>query len=349
MADLEIKLNKRTRRFDVAVPLPNSKRHRWVTTGATTRAAAHAVVNQSGVDRLVFLANAGALTSEAVALVTAGRKVTGAELLIGWASENEGRWSDGTARKYRIYLNAFLDFAGCHKETLSTVTRETLNRFVNDPALRRAGRSGRLAAVRSLYAYARAHNFVGENLAGTVFIRAREMTVEQLETRRAEPLTEAQFRAIIEASDTPDFWKSATSIAYWTGLRFIDCVCLEWASVTADSLVVWTKKRGKRVALPLDDPLLGAGELRAVLSSIPRSGGPFCFPAERAAYLSGRRTRFPTAFAAILKRWGINNRSFHSCRHSFITRLRRAGKTLLEIGTLVGHGSTEQTAAYVHD
>ncbi len=345
---LEIRLNPRSGRYDVPVPVAGTGRRRWVTTGARTLEAARKVVAESGVDRLVLLANAGALTSEAVSIVTAGRRVTCDELLAGWAQEAAGRWSDGTLRNYRTSLVAFLDHADAHSKPLSDVTRDTLHRFVNKGLLKLTARRGRMAAVKSFYRYARAHNYVLENLADTIFVQRRNMRVDQLESIGAFPLTEEEYRQIMQADFVSEFWKAVTAIAYWTGLRFVDCVCLEWASITPDFLIVWTKKRGKRVALPLDDPLIGGGELRKIIGDIAETDPVFVFPAERAIYLSPKRSLFPMQFQAILRRLGITWKSFHSTRHAAISRMARAGSSLESIGRLVGHGSTEQTAAYVH-
>ena len=305
------------------------------------------VVEKSGVDRLVLLAHADALTAEAVAIVTTGRKVTCFELLDLWAKDTLGRWSKGTTSLYRTHISALFDFAFCWKKPLSSVTREELDEFVNAGFVKYQTRKVRLSSLRSLYRWARARNHVLEDLPATLFIRRDELTFEQLEDKKVQPLTEEEFRRILGA-DIPDFWKQVTALAYWTGLRFSDCVALEWASVGPDFLTVWTKKRGKRVALPLDDPLLGAGELRAVLAAIPRIDPIYCFPRERMECLSGRRSKYPMAFERILTKLAILDKSFHSTRHSAITRFSNGNKNILEIAKLVGHSNDKTTSIYIH-
>ena len=230
---------------------------------------------------------------------------------------------------------------------LTAITRNSLERFVNAGGAHKSTRVGRLAAIRSFFKYARAKNFILVNPADITFVRRRELEIDQLETAERFPLSEGEFRRILAVASP--FWKAVTSIAYWTGLRFSDCVALEWASVGPDFLTVWTKKRGKRVALPLDDPLLGAGELRAVLAGIPRADPVYCFPAQRAECLAGRRSKYPTAFAEMLINLGITNKSFHSTRHAAITRFAIAGKSLEEIGQLVAHADPETTSRYIHE
>ena len=84
---IEIKLNWRTGCYDVPVPIAGTNRRRWVSTGARDLKRARETIAESGVDRLVMLANANALTAEAVSIVTAGRRVTCDEIILGWQEE----------------------------------------------------------------------------------------------------------------------------------------------------------------------------------------------------------------------------------------------------------------------
>lgn len=343
-----IRLNRRTGRYDVPIPVPGGRRKTWISTGATSLEDAKRVVEESGVERLVLLARANALSSDAVSLVLSGRRVTCAEILEAWERDNAGRWSDATLRHYRTSLLAFFQSAKCTGRTLTSVTKDSLSRFVNRKELKQVTRRGVLAAIRSFYGYAKAKNYIVEDLAQIVYIRVREMQLDQLERREVFPLTEAEYRLILGDPRTSGFWRAVTSIAYWTGLRFNDCASLEWSSVTKDSLVVWTKKRGMRVALPLDEPLLGAGELRTILEAIPRTDPVFCFPHEHAVSMTSKRNKFPMAFRRILLRLGISFKSFHSTRHAAASRFARAGKSLEEIGRILAHSDTETTKNYVH-
>ena len=61
----------------------------------------------------------------------------------------------------------------------------------------------------------------------------------------------------MESPLTSHFWRAAVTIAWWMKICS-DVVTLEWASVGADHLTVWTMKRSRRVSVPFSDPLLGA-------------------------------------------------------------------------------------------
>ena len=346
IGDLEIRKNGRSHFYDVPIPIAGTNRRRWISTGCRSLPEASAVIAESGVNRLVHLANAKAVTQAAIQIITAGRKVTCTEVLGSFTCEASGRWSDGTLAGIRTNLGAFFAWARCGGKALVDVDRETILRWVNSGDAKMGTRKNRMKYIRTFYRYARARNFVLENPAETAFIEARKMSHEELEPRDVQPITEGEFNLI--CSNATPFWRNVTAISYWTGLRFSDCVTLEWASVSKEGLIVWTRKRTRRVVLPYDDPLLGAGGLRTILATAERASDEYVFPEERAAYLAGRRSQFPTAYRVLLDKLGIENKSFHSLRHAAISRFAAAGMTLERIGKLVAHSDPATTAGYIH-
>ena len=72
--------------------------------------------------------------------------------------------------------------------------------------------------------------------------------------------------------------KQAIVLGWWTGLRIVDISKLEWASISDTHITVWTEKQDKRVNLPLDNPLIGGGEIRDALSEVPYEDKKYCFP-----------------------------------------------------------------------
>lgn len=347
IGDLPARLNERSRYYEVPVPIAGTGKRRWISTGCRSIAEASKVVAESGVNRLVHLANAKAVTAAAIQIITSGRKITCIEILGSLTMESSGRWADSTLALYRGNISAFFRFLNCETKPLIDVTRAEVLEWVNSGGAAFNTRGNRMSALRVLFRYARARNFVLENPAEDAFVDRRKMSQGEIEPARVEPFTFEEYHQIAAGADVAPFWRSVTSIAYWTGLRFSDCVTLEWSSVTETGLIVWTRKRGRRVELPLADPLLGGGFLFTVLQELPRSG-PYLFPMEREQYLSGRRSRFPTAFQVLLGKLGIQGKSFHSTRHACATRLAAAGKTLEQIGKVLAHSDTNTTQIYVH-
>ncbi len=76
---------------------------------------------------------------------------------------------------------------------------------------------------------------------------------------------------------------------------------------------------------------------------------PFCFPKERViAFTPGLRANLSCDFRRLLHKHGIMGKRFHSLRHAFSLRMLAAGKTIDEIGGLLGHRSNDVTAIYLN-
>ena len=109
--------------------------------------------------------------------------------------------------------------------------------------------------------------------------------------------------------------------------------------------------------IPIGGDIFGGKELPYVLSQIEYKGKPvYCFPDRRKDSIDPKkRSKESTYYKRLLERVSeieglpeLSGKSFHCLRHSFVSRLKKHGKTLEEIGKLVGHSSTETTQGYVH-
>jgi integrase len=142
------------------------------------------------------------------------------------------------------------------------------------------------------------------------------------------------------------FWEVAARLSWELALRISDAATLEWASFElAGHIVIWTKKRDKRIALPISD------ELSEFITTIPVNNARYVFPDQcelwndhkKRAYLSVR-------FSHFLAQAGLEapGRTYHSLRHSRITLWKKQGVTLEQIAKDVGHSSTKTTKGYLH-
>ena len=61
-----------------------------------------------------------------------------------------------------------------------------------------------------------------------------------------------------------------------------------------------------------------------------------------------RRQEVLRTFKRLLRRLGLKERSFHSLRHSFLSRLVRRGASVEAVRILAGHSSLTVTERYVH-
>jgi integrase len=321
------------------------------TTGETDRGRAEQVIKAARLPEIELAARAKALTADSLSKIMAGRKVGCVDALAGWKKWRLLNSEPNTVHNHETYLLQLFTIEKCSTKPVTALDVPALDRFVNTKDdVKVATREQRLASVRSFFEFCSAQGYCVGNPARLVRVRLNRLSHEQKEPKKLVPYTHKEFKSVHAAAE--GFWKVATSLGYWTGMRLTDIACLEWASFTDRELVVWTRKSETRVALPLNDPLIGGGELVAVFMGLMMDHpqrGPYCFPEQRAVVLEPqKRAKLSVQFGRLAASCSIE-KSFHCLRHSFATRLEKEGKTLEDIGRLLGHASTETTKGYVHN
>ena len=327
------------------------------TTKTTSKGDAMIVVEQAGVAKLELAAKANALTAETVTAIVAGRKITAATATDQWLDWLRTNREISTVTNHGYYVAAWLERLDAKTWPIARLTEQHVDGFVNDQSETTAAtRGSRLAALRSFFLFCSARGYVVGNPAALVEVRLRDLTHEQKEPKKRVPITADEYRRIM-AWPTEDmalgkFMTAATAISYWTGLRLADIASLEWPCFTGTELIVWTGKRDRRVALPLSNPLIGSGELKMVLLGVAedaRPGARYIFPdAHKIVTDPTDRAKVSVYYGRLLDQIGIEGKSFHCLRHAFVTRLKKAGVTIEEIGRIVGHSNTKTTEGYAH-
>ena len=349
-SELDAHLVKRRGIYQATFTDVNGERHER-TTKATTLEDARAVLEQSRLIDLETAARAGTLTAEGLTAIMAGRKVTCESALGEWVTWRNTNAAPNTVRTQELVLRQWFNRLGAMKWPVNKLTFEHLDGFVNakDDETGVSNRSIRVATLRSFFDFISAKAYYVGNPAKLVRVRMKNLTHEQKEPAPRVPFTEREFRHMVK--HTEGFWKAAILLSYWTGLRISDVACLEWASLLPDEVVVWTRKSETRVALPINDPLIGGGELRGLFFELMENNHhpQYVFPEERKVALDPtKRARHSVYFGRMLVEFGIEGKSFHCLRHSFATRLAKAGKTIEEVGRVLGHSGTEVTKGYIH-
>lgn len=239
---------------------------------------------------------------------------------------------------------------------INKVSDDDLFDFLNrDDGTSLANRKLRRTFFKGLFDYCVAKGYAPRNPVGAIGIDKSLLKHKQKEPKEKKPITIHEYRAIMQYADP--FQEAITALSFWTGLRLSDCCSLEWASLSKDKMVIWTIKRDKRVEIPVGHELFGGRELPYILSKIEVTDKYYCFPEmHREAQDQKLRSKRSTYYKRLLEKVSeyeglpeLADKSFHCLRHSFVTRLKRAGKTLEEIGKIVGHGDTKTTEGYVHD
>lgn len=319
------------------------------TTKMTNLADAKKVVAMSKIPELEMAAKAKALNGESLTAIMAGRKVSCTEAMEEWKVWQAKHSAANTARTRGIIVNQFLRVAKVGSLPVPRLTFDIIDAFVNEKSAKRAARDLRLASVRSFIVFCSARAYLVGDPSKLVKVRIKGMTHEQREAKPRVPVTEAELKLLL--AKTEGFWKHAIALSYWTGLRLSDICCLEWDCITSNSIILWTQKTETRVEVPLHEPLIGGGQLSGhFLDMLMQGNGEgYIFPEERKTILDpDKRAKLSVYAGRIFARAGVEGKSFHCLRHSFVTRLSKAGKTLEEIGKIVGHSNTETTKGYAH-
>lgn len=330
------------------VPKAGSKRREWVSTGMRTIPTAREMVERTGVDRLIQLHHARALTADAIALVTVGHRLTTEDIVKAWSEWVEIRVAPTTFATYQTHIRTFVEVLGLAKQPLSFATEKAIHDHVNDGKSSLNTATVRLAAIKSLFRFANAKGFIVGNAAELVEVDRRAMSVQQLEPKHFEPLSEDDYRKAL--GHFAGFWRDATVLGYCCGLRLIDVCLFEWDSFTATELIVYPSKSDKkRLALQLSDPLIVRPELRETIDRLlagQREHEQFVWPEQAAFYITPQAHSYSDYYSRQMKKLGVMNCTFHSLRTAFARRLRAAGKKIEDVAKAMGHASTDTTAIY---
>ena len=180
-----------------------------------------------------------------------------------------------------------------------------------------------------------------------------ELPRKRQEAHRRRVLTPEELDAILKAAEGE--WRALIEIGLHTGLRMGDACQLEWSAFKSDGTVeVTTGKTGAFVKLPSAALLEALGMAGQALPS------GYVMPEIAAQYRRNKAT-VSHHVARIFKAVGIKgsvkeagwtraraDASFHSLRHTFVTRAIEAGVPAAIVRALVGHASAAMTDRYSH-
>jgi len=155
---------------------------------------------------------------------------------------------------------------------------------------------------------------------------------------------EGRLLAACESVRAP-YLGSLETLALNTGMRKGEILSLQWAQVDLTNRLIHVRN-GKTVQsdrrIPMNDTTF-----EVLLNLSQRRKGDFVFPSYRKP---GDRFRdLKVGFMRAIRLAGIRQRlRFHDLRHTFATRLVRAGVDLITVQHLLGHAKISMTARYAH-
>lgn len=138
--------------------------------------------------------------------------------------------------------------------------------------------------------------------------------------------------------------KSLIVLALSTGMRRGEILGLTWSQIDLDQRTIHvhdSKTKSSNRRIPMNETVWG---LMTALKA--NRQGDLVFPSHKKA---GYPLRDPkVAFQKAVRLSGIPHIRFHDLRHTFATRLVRAGVDLITVQQLLGHAKVTMTARYAH-
>jgi integrase/recombinase XerD len=264
-----------------------------------------------------------------------------------WLAGKETNRSAGTARRYGPVVDGFLASLGPRAtKPLAALAAADVERYVT--ALVQRGLSGRtvglhVAAIRTALNSARRQGIIPTNVAEAV---ERPAVLE----RTKGTFTDPEVAMLVAAAEGE--WRTLVLVGNFTGLRLGDCAKLEWRGVdlTAGTISIVMQKTSKPITIPMHPSLLAHFETLAGTDA-PE---PFVMPT-LAHKNHGGRMGLSRSFLELMRKAGVaaedskgNQRSFHSLRHGFTSRLANAGISPELRMKLTGHKSAKVHEGYTH-
>ena len=339
---------KRDKSGNWTVGVANSvtKKKEWLSTETGIVEEALQVVDDIGVKALSDMARDG---TDKYPVVLSGENMLFKHALPQWRDELKARCSRQTVNLYMSAVNQFMTRCKLENTKLSMVKRLALHEFLNSGYFKENTLKLWRIALRQFFTYAVAIGACKTNIAADLRINKSRLTNGQRTITPEVPFTEAEYRLIMASKLVPPYWRYATALSYWLGLRPVDIARFEWSSIGEDYVKLYPQKTGRELIIPLSDPLLGSGELKEIFTEMKTklyAGSIYCFPYAQKKY-PGHPFKYFVPYHKVLQRCGVDNtKNFYGWRHTFRLRLTASGKSIEEVSRLMGHCNIGVTMGY---
>jgi integrase len=274
---------------------------------------------------------------------------------------------DGTLKRYRPIFDGFLTHLGEARShaRLASVSAQEIEGF-RDAELR-AGKTAATAAfglkvLNGVFEEARRKAIILHNPVPDVLKRMGQSAKATSEERR--PFTDAQVSALLAVADVE--WQGMILLAYHTGIRLNDAANLSRANLDGKLLRFREAKTAhrKQRASERETVVVMAADLLAYFKNqpIPMKKDAPLFPSLHGRK-SGSAGGLSNTFARLLIKAGIDREqsaarkgkgrrfsalSFHSLRHTMISRLANSDTPEAVTKAMSGHSTDEAHRRYVH-
>src|SRR5688572_19174403 len=202
------------------------------------------------------------------------RKITMAAAVSQWESWqlSVGR-SPATVDNNGTFVRAWMRDQNLENARPSAITEVQIGVWINNPMARRkaSSRQVALSSLRTFFRFCSAKGYCQGNPAELVEVNYRNLPQHKKERKPRVTFTEEEVQKLLAQPDI--FWRAATAISRWTGLRLSDVATMEWTAVTPNRLTIWTRKTGKRIEIPVYHPTV-----TRIIESLPRVDEQYVFP-----------------------------------------------------------------------
>jgi len=279
-----------------------------------------------------------------VTAITVGKSITMRFCLERWmvSLKNRGRKRqtiyqyDYTVRNWLTLEKAFNKHPGAFEE-------RDLNLALNGPRSPKRAPSKRVlhSTLKSFFNYIHDSGWIMHNPTKVVDVNYETMTHLQKEPGVHYCWTQAQIDTFLNGTKLGSFWHTVVTIGIATGMRFRDIASLEWESVSETHITAWTRKRDRRICIPINE------SVHRAIMAVTNYAGKYLFPNQAPKSLHPtNRCALTFEFRALADSMGIP-RCLHDLRRTYITRQAQAGVPLKQIAAEVGHASTTTTEGYI--
>ena len=268
----------------------------------------------------------------------------------------------GTLVKYTQIIEEFIKFLGDHATyDLKVVETAHVQAYVNYS--QEKGRSGSTVVVNTkilnaVFATAIRAGLIERNPVAAVHLP------DVIKEERTS-FTAGEVKSILEAAKHDLDWCTAILLAAFNGLRLGDATNLKWEAIDLLTGVLTfvpekTSRKGKELTVPLSENLLK--HLEKLASSELAQNSEFLCPTLAGRKIGGRAglsaefielmNKAKVGLGSVKPKDGrdrkFNQKTFHSLRHTFVSRLANNGVSGDIRTSLAGHANVKETVRYTH-
>lgn len=324
------------------------------------------------VSMLFDASRTGSLTEELYQALTGQSlpRITLAAEIEDWLRECKATTAEKTLIRYESFAKEFKKHMNATETAplLANVSTEDIRKFLNAKRGTTAASTANLArkTLSAIFIRAVKHHHLRENPVSP--IKPFKALKGEKVKRRGYSLEEL---GTIYSKAPGDFWRYMILGEFYTGLRMGDLICLRRGAVDLERhmLRLEDDKTEKPMLIPLAKPLAAM-----VATVIARAGkgkpSDYLWPDQAARYQSKGSGPFSNEFYKLIlepaelapkrnnhkaERNGrsgtrkLNELTFHSLRHSFVSFLRSTGSNQAVAKELAGHASDSVNDLYTHN